>query len=296
MKLKIFSALLIGSAIFYFSYGFMSEENEDQKAANIFKNYWYDGNAEIATYNLEQNRYGQLRNGSAVLVFVTEDFSKKKQVKLDDPERAGKDRMPILKLNYIKKFQTGIYPYSIMSSVFTPVDLSGTIKSSCSVQEWCGHTFIQLNKTSNGFKSVEYSYFEMEGDKQKVLNNFTLEDEILNIIRINPNALKEGKTRLIRGSIAARLLHLGIEEVDVEIEKSNGLLDNKKVAVLNIIFPEQRSLVLYYETEFPYLILGWDETYAEFGKELITTKARLIITMRLPYWKLNRNVEVKIAT
>ncbi|MGB2691994.1 MAG: septum formation inhibitor Maf, partial [Thermodesulfobacteriota bacterium] len=40
-----------------------------------FKAYWYDGKAEITSYKLEQARYGELHEGYAVMVFVTEDFS-----------------------------------------------------------------------------------------------------------------------------------------------------------------------------------------------------------------------------
>ena len=55
-----------------------------------FKSYWNSGRAEITSYKLEQARYGELHSGYSVLVFVTEDFSKKKQVKLDRPAAAGR--------------------------------------------------------------------------------------------------------------------------------------------------------------------------------------------------------------
>src|SRR6266550_1243897 len=74
-----------------------------------FKNYWYAGKAEISSYKLKQARYGEIHDGNAVMVFVTEDFSKSKQVKLDHPEKAGDDKLPVLKLNLVKKFVTGIY-------------------------------------------------------------------------------------------------------------------------------------------------------------------------------------------
>ena len=52
--------------------------------SQAFRDYWYDGKAEITSYALQQARYGELHTGEAVLVFVTEPFSKSKQVKLDD--------------------------------------------------------------------------------------------------------------------------------------------------------------------------------------------------------------------
>ena len=48
-----------------------------------FKDYWYAGKAEITSYKLEQSRYGELRDGKAVLVYVTEPFLPKAQVKAD---------------------------------------------------------------------------------------------------------------------------------------------------------------------------------------------------------------------
>lgn len=85
-----------------------------------FGQYWYKGKAELNAYELEQYRYGEKRDGEAVLIFVTEDFSREKQVKLDNPQRQKQDAQKVLKLNLTKKFVTGIYPYSMMLSVFTP--------------------------------------------------------------------------------------------------------------------------------------------------------------------------------
>lgn len=93
------------------------------KLEKEFTDYWYSGKAELSSYELKQSRYGEIRTGEVVLVFVTEPFSLKKQVKLDNPTKAGKDNVSVLKLNQVRKFKTGIYDYSIMTSTFTPVDL-----------------------------------------------------------------------------------------------------------------------------------------------------------------------------
>src|SRR5690606_34615209 len=83
-----------------------------------FHAYWHAGKAEVNAYNLIQSRYDEKRPGKAVLIFVTEDLSKKLQVKLDNP--AVRNKINVLKLNFTKNFITGIYPYSLMLSVFTP--------------------------------------------------------------------------------------------------------------------------------------------------------------------------------
>ena len=83
---------------------------QKRQLSTAFKKYWYAGKAEITSYKLEQARYGELRNGKAVLIYVTEPFSADKQVKAD---QNAPSNISVLKLNSTKKFLTGIYPYSI---------------------------------------------------------------------------------------------------------------------------------------------------------------------------------------
>ena len=54
-----------------------------KELSQTFKDYWYAGKAEITSYKLEQARYGEIRNGKAVLIYVTEDFLPNKQVKAE---------------------------------------------------------------------------------------------------------------------------------------------------------------------------------------------------------------------
>ena len=287
MKILVILSFLSAAVLFFTSKNAITESNANT-INKEFRDYWMDGKAEVASYQLTQNRYGQLHEGKAVLIFVTEDFSKSKHVKLDNPSGAGKDKLPILKLNFAKNFNTGIYPYSILNSVFTPLDLTGTVKTTCTVQEWCGHTYTQLNKKGNNYDVRAYSYFESEGDQTKSIDREMLEDELWNIIRIAPGSLPDGKVKLIRGNTAVRLMHLPLEEQTAEISHNEGMIDNVKSGILTITYPE-RTLKIYHETSFPYTISGWDETYGEFGKSPETTKARLLKSQRLEYWKLHGN-------
>ena len=72
-----------------------------------FKQHWFDGYAEINSYTLIQSRYGEQRNGSAVLIYVTEDFLADEQVKAN---QKSSTTIPVLKANRTKNFLTGIYP------------------------------------------------------------------------------------------------------------------------------------------------------------------------------------------
>lgn len=124
-----------------------SLEDDNWMVNKNFFDYWYQGKAEISSYNLQQARYGALHEGKAVLIFVTEDFSENKQVKLDHPSQAEDDAVKVMKLKLVKKFNTGIYLYSMISSIFTPVNTQTfphSLKVTTTSQEWCGHTFTQL--------------------------------------------------------------------------------------------------------------------------------------------------------
>src|SRR5436853_3101510 len=83
-----------------------------------FGAYWHDGKAEIDGYRYSVTRYGQARRGEAVAVYVTEPFSRSKNVKVDDPSRSPGDTFDVLKLNLVRDFQTGIYDYNTMTSLF----------------------------------------------------------------------------------------------------------------------------------------------------------------------------------
>lgn len=291
-KYKLLALALIGALLVYLQCSNTSPAEvkilEGTYPTKAFATHWYDGKAEVSTYSLEQIRYGEIHQGHAALIFVTEDFSAQKQVKLDDPSRAPNDKVSVLKLNFAKKFLTGIYPYSILNSIFTPVDLSGTLKTSCTVQEWCGHTYTQLNRSKSGFKAVEFSYFESEGDKESKLENVLLEDELWNMIRIDPSAIPTGKVKLIRGSMAVRLQHQPLQAVEANISLSKNENSLKPTQTLLIEYPD-RKLEIQIEEAFPYKIMGWQESYSEFNGKVLTTKASLIQSLRIPYWQLHNN-------
>lgn len=252
-----------------------------------FGDYWYQGQAELTSYDLEQARYGEIHHGEAVLIFVTEDFSKAKQVKLDDPEAAGDDRAKVLKLNLTKSFPTGIYQYSMMTSVFTPVDLSPTLKVTTSSQEWCGHTFTQLNRTSAGYRVTELSYFESEGDETLELEDAALEDRLWTVIRIDPSALPTGRVRLIPGTLYQRLRHQpwGPREAVATLAPDPA---DPSLTSYTLDYPELgRTLTIRFRSAFPHEIESWEESYVSGwgpGAARLTTRGVAKKRMLLDYW------------
>ncbi len=263
-----------------------SQDKVDLKLNEQFGDYWYQGKAELTSYDLEQIRYGEKRKGEAVLIYVTEDFSKSKQVKLDNPKEAGDDAEKVLKLNFTKKFNTGIYPYSIMTSVFSPVypehDLHAR-KITTSVQEWCGHVFMQLNNKRNKYKLLARSYFESEGDVRMNLEKIWLEDELWTLLRLDPNQIPEGEIQLFPSTHYLRLKHKKLKAYNANISK----IKSDDLNELKIEIPElERELSIFYKNQHPYQIEKWEETYPENG-EMMTTKATLKERIILDYWNKN---------
>ncbi len=257
----------------------------------LFNDYWYAGEAELTSYTLQQARYGEIHEGHAVLVFVTEPFSASKQVKLDYPGRAGEDNVSVLKLNFTKKFITGIYPYSMMSSIFTPISYDqypNTLKVSTSSQEWCGHTFMQLNLQKNNYALTGLSYFESEGDVNEKLDKVYLEDEIWTKIRINPSTLPTGSFKIIPGTFHLRLKHIeaGSKTAKASLEElKQSDFSNEGHHRYQLEY-DDRSLSIYFEKNFPFQILGWEETARG-----LTTKAIKKESLKSPYWQKNSNAD-----
>ncbi len=260
-----------------------------------FNAYWYAGRAEITRYELEQARYGELRKGDAVLIFVTEDFLKDKQVKHEFGDRSN--AVPVLKLNAVRKFYTGIYPYSIMTSVFTPVDLkkTATLKVVSTTQEWCGQTFMQLNNRDAGFDLETRSYFQKEGDQQVRLQPALLEDEIWTRIRLAPESLPTGNIEIIPGQIFSRLRHLPLkveQATAVLATTSDAGLSDGDIQVYSIDYQDvERKLEIRFEKTFPHRILAWQETgRSGFGPDapVLTTHARKTHSLKTDYWSKNK--------
>lgn len=259
-----------------------------QAPSDLFHNYWYAGDAELSTYHIKQARYGEIHEGISTLIFVTEPFLPQKQVKADRPES---NDLSVLKLNMTKKFYTGIYPYSLMSSIFFPVYFpeEHAVKISTSSQEWCGHTYTQLNHRNQKFEIHQNSYFQTEADTHFHLPLAHLEDELWLKIRINPEILPLGEISIVPSFLYIRLLHrpLQVYQAIASKEKSeNALLTQYK-----IYYPElERTLVIVYQTNFPHSVESWTETYKSGWGEsakILTSTATKIKTLKYRYWQLN---------
>lgn len=261
---------------------------EKRTISEAFGAYWYNGTAEITSYRLSQERYGEMREGTAVMIFVTEDFLPEKQVKANN---YSEDNISVLKLNATKKFVTGIYPYSIMTSSFNPIHYPGhALKVSSSVQEWCGHVYMQLNNRKD-FEIEAHSYFEGEADKSISLSKTWLEDEIWSLIRINPEELPTGKLSVIPAFESIRLRHKEIKAYPAIARLKQG----DSLSSYEIKYPSmQRDVIIYFNSSFPFEIEKWEETNAGWGNDTIRLKTSAVKMHRikLAYWGKNKNKNI----
>lgn len=262
-----------------------------------FDNVWKQGKAEITTYELTQARYGELHSGTATVVFVTEDHDTRRQVKIDSPDDTlGKQPATMLKCNITKNFITGIYPYSMMTSIFTPLDSGARYhKITASSQEWNGQTYAQINCKGSAMRLRSYSYFEVEGDLDtNMLNTQLLEDDTWNLIRLHPNQLPTGEHFMFPSLLYCRLAHIPIQAY----RALGKVKTDKKMKVYTLEYPQlQRTLSIWFAAEYPHEIENWEETYRDgFGanSKVLTTTAIRKKRLWIDYWNKNTAKDKKI--
>lgn len=276
------SVLLAGSA------------SADQKTYQ----HWHDGKAELNGYDLTQPRYGELRKGTAVMIFVSEPFSESMRVKADPGRHPPSDVYDVLKLNYVKDFQTGIYDYNLMTSAFVTFEEKGArragapTKLAFSAQEWCGVMFDELLFYEERIDRRRFSYFDGEGDREEKLSypkeGLTV-DELPILVRGIPSPLLapgEKRKLLVLPSLErARLLHRPLAWVAGTLERKKGTQTAEVPAgdfqveewVLSLEHGERYSYLV--ERAFPHRLVAWEGPDGERGV--------LRGSARLRYWELN---------
>jgi hypothetical protein len=257
-------------------------------ASSEFWNHWGDGKAELASYRGKINRYGELRDATSVLVYVTEPHDRRTWVKDDGVE--GKNRVEVIKLNRVLKFQTGIYPYSVMTSIFSPVaDWGGPrfqpTKVTLTAQEWCGHVFHGMWPGSEQFLYESRSYFAKQGDSRQTIETAedTLYQDALPIqLRELDGKFNDGETwsgMLVPSLWRGRKGHAEPTPVEATIEREETTLDETPVTRFTLTYDDV-EVVYDIEREYPHRLVRWRHSD---GSHL-----RLQESTRLPYWKLNK--------
>ncbi|HEY3121836.1 MAG TPA: hypothetical protein VGL15_14520 [Vicinamibacteria bacterium] len=262
--------------------------------AQDFWAHWGDGRAELNGYRLVQPRYGARRAGTAVLVFVTEDMSDSLRVKADPVQHPAADVYPVMKLNAIRDFQTGIYDYNVMTSAFARVaDGWPVAKVSFSSQEWCGHVYHQLLTRGSRVAGEYHSYFDGEADGRDDLElpaGGVFEDALPIVLRGWKGAyLARGASRTVRllpSLLRARLEHKPLAWAQATITRGErpapltvpaGAFEVDEWTVAEA---GGRTTRYFVEAAPPYRLVRWSSDSGE--------EASLLGSTRLAYWKLNQ--------
>ncbi|MFW2387925.1 MAG: septum formation inhibitor Maf [Polyangiales bacterium] len=242
-----------------------------------FNTYWYRGVAELTRYTLRQSRYGEVHDGEAVLIFVTEDFLPGPQVKQDRGNSPS--AVSVLKLNASRRFYTGIYPYTLMTSSFTTAssESARTLKLSSSMQEWCGNVYSQINRRADGLHVQLHSYFQDEGDQESTLPDAPLEDGLWAQIRIDPSKIPAGVQDMIPALDYIRMRHKGLRAYPAKVSKraeaQTDLVDHP-LSALSVEYAHiGRKLTIYHEPDFPYVIQAWEEHVGPNRTSAVRTQA-----------------------
>ncbi|MBC7171350.1 MAG: septum formation inhibitor Maf [Polyangiaceae bacterium] len=255
-----------------------------------FAAYYHRGLAELNRYALSQSRYGEIHEGEAVLIFVIEEVHQTTQVRYEGGDREGV--IETLKSIAHRSFSTGIYPYSVSTAIYDPVDPArpSPLKAVGSVIEWSGSTFMQWNRDAAGFRVVAHSYFQGESDREAELPDAILEDAFFTQIRIDPRALPTGARMVVPGLHHLRLEHLPLQGYAARLERDRARHSSAEGELerYTITYPEiGRTLRIYFGRTFPHEIYGFEEELAEGGEVLRTEAIRTNVGLDA-YWTHNR--------
>ena len=233
-------------------------------------------------------RVGLLRLPStAVSVFLKADAGKHPEAEV----------YPVIKLNLVEDFATGLYDYNLMTSVFVRSDNTGNggapVKTSFSAQEWCGHAYAQLLFDKNDIRLSSHSYFDGEADQNHKINllaNAMNEDVLLHWARgLAWPVLSPGQTvkvKLLRSLAYSRLRHQPLQWVDATLSFEAKPVQVTVTAgtfmcdVLTCTLADGMKWIFHIQRDDPYRhLIAWESSAGY--------KASFIKSKRLPYWRLH---------
>lgn len=261
---------------------------------------WTDGQAELAGYELTFSRYGELRQGTAVTIFVTETFSNEARVKADPGVHASSDEFPVMKLNLVQDFPTGLYDYNLMTSAFVALQevngapIGSPTKVSFSSQEWCGHAYQQLLFDQASIRATSHSYFDREGDQSRTIpqktGGFAEETLLLWARGFAAPFLAAGESKTVPflpGAEWSRLKHKPIEWTEASLSRSKTSTSVTVPAgtfsceTYRAVIEGNREWTIDVELAPPHRIVRWATNDGG--------RAELLAAERMKYWEMNAN-------
>ena len=261
-----------------------------ESASQEFWEEWSDNQGEVNAYRLVTPRYGELREGTSILVYVLEESDSRTWIKDDQGDVPEENRTIVLKLNEVMSFRTGIYPYRVMTSVFAPVNGIGRERFSptriiFTSQEWCGQVYHRVMPEIDRFTSEMRSYFSVEGEETDVVQTEPLalyENGLMIQLRELDGAFANGgdwSGQLIPALWNRRRSHEPLEPIAAAIARSEAQLSDGTPINRFVLRYGEYERTFDVEREGARRILGWRTSEGE--------EAELLGTARLPYWQLH---------
>ena len=258
---------------------------------------WHDGRAELDGYRYSIVRYGAKREGQAVMIFVTEPWSESKRVKVEDHLRNPADTFEVLKLNLVRDFQTGIYDYNTMVSLFVRTRDFSPVEVSFSSAEWCGHVYHKVRFDRDAVTEELRSYFEGEsGDRSlKRVEPGIPEEALFVLLRglredyVGPKGRRD--IELLSGMMESRLRHRPLAWTRARIERTSESVSvpagTWTSAILYVVtLNDGRTGRFWVEPTGDRRILKWTWTGPGVNTESSET-GELTGSFRTAYWKEN---------
>ncbi len=243
---------------------------------------WDDGNAEVARFVAHQMRYGEMREGELVLITVKESFDPERLVKADGPHH--QHVVDAIKSNTLLTFQTGVYTYRQMVSVFLTRTELRPMKLAMSSQEWCGTTSAIFTVRGDEGLLRAFSYF---GDQAEVVAPLSLPEDLVfeDALPVWLRALDAdtGGTRridLVPSQLSNRAVPPEplIAEVDIgapqTVEVPEGTFEARPITVS---FGDRRD-VYHVDVEEPHAIVRFSRGESTYERTLLA---------RAPYWTMH---------
>jgi len=210
-------------------------------------------------------------------------------IKDDAGDVPASERINVMKLNNVLKFQTGIYPYSVMTSVFAPVDgrageRFAPAKITMSAQEWCGHVYQKVIPAPESFANELRSYFHADGERNATVKappGALFEDALLIQLRELDGPFAGGKDwsgTIVPSLWSQRKRHAALDPLPATIHREDANRNGTPVTRFTLSYGAAGTT---YDVEKgpPRRVLSWKTKDGD--------EARLLKTTRLPYWTLN---------
>lgn len=260
-----------------------------------FERVWYDGQAEVSGYRWRGSRYGEMRAGEAVAIFVTETIGAKEHVKVDRPEEYRGETLTVLKLNLVRDFQTGLYDYNTMVTAFADVDTLRPVKQTFSSAEWCGHVYETLDVRGQELALDVQSYFQGESAQTTLpmkADGIPGEHLFVWLRGLRGHALAAGETRklaYLADPFERRLRHAeaswGELTVAREAQSASASVPagNFAALVYRLTSSDGRTGSVQIEEAYPHRLLSWSWTRG--GEELDV--GELAGSQRMKYWDMH---------